>query len=76
MILDDSKGTALRAGDIRTIHRVTYGSSSDEPRYNIELRFKHATGALTYYYHSDKKGRDADFDKMNRYMDALDGIQQ
>ena len=75
MILNDSKGTALRVGDIRTIHRILY-TGYDEPRYNIELRFKHATGSLTYYYKEDKELRDADFDKMNRYMDALDGIQQ
>ena len=75
MILNDGKETALRIGDIRNMHKVTY-TGYDEPRYNIELKFKHATGSLTYHYKGDKELRDADFDKMNRYMDALDGIQQ
>lgn len=75
MILNDKHGTAIRVGDVRNMNKLVYDSGST-PRYNIELRFKHSTGSITYRYGSDMDKRDKDFEILNRRMDALDGIQQ
>lgn len=75
MILNDNHGTAIRVSDVRTMNTIA-NVSGGEPRYKIELRYKHSTGPVYYYYGSDKDARDKDFNRLNRHMDCLDGIQQ
>ena len=76
MILNDKHDTAVRVSDVRNMRRLTYGPDSTNPRYCIELRYKHAAGSTEDSYGPDKDARDTDFAKMNRAMDTLDGIQQ
>ena len=74
MILNDTKGTAVRVGDVRSMNKLIQNTSSTT-RYSIELRFKHSTGSTAYRYAEDMAARDKDFEKLNSAMDALDGIQ-
>ena len=76
MILKDNFDTAIRVGDIRNMNKIVSGNDSTRQRYSIEVRFKHATSSMIYKYESDEDARDADFVRLNRHMDALDGIQQ
>ena len=75
MILNDVNGAAIRVSDIRNMHKIM-GTSSSALRYSIDIKFKHSTGNTIYRYGEDQDARDADFEKINRAMDALDGIQQ
>lgn len=76
MILNDKYGTAIRVGDVRNMRKLVYGNSSTRERYCIELRYKHSTGSNELTYGDNTKERDADFERVNRAMDTLDGIQQ
>ena len=74
MILNDTNGTAVRVGDVRSMNKLIQTTSSTT-RYSIELRFKHSTSSTTYRYDIVKDARDKDFERLNSAMDALDGIQ-
>ena len=77
MILKDNKGIAIRISDVRNMRKIVYRlNDSTNPRYCIELRYKHSNGNNEYSYGNDKDERDADFERVNRVMDSLDGIQQ
>ena len=70
MILNNVNGTSIRVSDIRNMSRIKKYSNA----YYIEIRFKHCTGC--YGYGTDNIARDKDFERLNRQMDTLDGIQQ
>ena len=74
MILNDTNGTSVRVGDVRSMNKLVQ-TTSNTTRYSIKLRFKHSTGSMTYRYAEDMAARDKDFERMNSAMDALDGVQ-
>ena len=77
MILKDNNGTTIRVGDVRTMCKVDFveGNPKDS-RYCIEMGFRSVDRCYSYAYGTAKDARDADFERVNRAMDALDGIQQ
>ena len=77
MILSDKHGTVVRIGDVRTMQKVDYVEDPPEDsRYYIEIVYSHQVTKYTSdYCYTDEDTRDADFELLNRRMDALDGIQ-
>ncbi len=76
MILSDKIGTSIRVSCIRSMTKPVYGKDSSSPQYCIESRYTNISGNYELEYGSDKDARDADFERLNSAMDALDGIQQ
>ena len=76
MILNSEISIAVRVNVIRTLRKVIYRKAVPSPRHCIEVRYTDSSSTKEFSYGTDKDARDADFDRLNSAMDALDGIQQ
>ena len=73
MILNNVSKVAIRVSDIRSIGKEVYESDTCNPRYYLVFTYDNNT---YNYGYGDKDARDKDFERINRAMDAIDGIQQ